>query len=98
MMCLEQRRFMVETLLPLKARLSISPSREIVVPISMHKEQTVYMDVFYWKSEEFVLAVLKPLDFYLVQRLRTYTAGDLKEAVKKLIGKIRASEYSIQLK
>jgi len=39
-------------------------SHEIPVVAHMERDQTVYMDVFYWRSEAFILAIAKPL--YLV--------------------------------
>jgi hypothetical protein len=70
-------------------------ARELLVSASMQKEQTVYMDVFFWKGDEFILGVLKPLDLYLVQRLTNHTAGELKDWVNKIIGKIRARSFTI---
>ena len=44
-------------------------ARELLVPMSMQKEQQVHLDIFYWKGSTFVLAVMKPLNMNLVQWL-----------------------------
>jgi hypothetical protein len=53
------------------------------------------MDIFYWKGNSFLLAVLKPFDFNMVQYIPSHHASVLKDAVMRIITKIRARGFII---
>ena len=69
--------------------------KELLVPMSLQKEQNVSMDIFYWKGNSFLLAVLKPLDFNMVQYIPSHHASVLKDAVMRIVTKIRARGFII---
>lgn len=62
-------------------------SLEIPVLAHMKRDQTVYMDIFYWRSEAFILSIAKPL--YLVCCRHIDASLMNSEAIAKEIQAIR---------
>jgi hypothetical protein len=68
----------------------------LVVLKCLQKEQHAYADFFFWKSNTFLLFVLKPLDAMLVQWVpSSRTADELVKGFKMLLTKVKQREISL---
>lgn len=71
-------------------------ARDVVVPTTKRKEQTIYADIMYWHGIPFVIFISKPLMLVLSQYIaKAQTLATMKDAFLLLCGKIEARGYSV---
>ena len=72
-------------------------TRDLLVPKSMQKEQHVHADLFNWKSNWFLLFIVKPLGLLMVDWIpSSRNAESLLQSVNKMLGKVRARGYDVE--
>ena len=69
----------------------------LLVPKSLQREQHVHADIFYWRGEQFILFVVKPIMMLLAQWLPVNKTAEVMIAgVNKLLGKVRSRGYVVE--
>jgi hypothetical protein len=67
--------------------------RLIYVPVMDRKEQRIYMDVFHWRGESFVLFVVKPLRLLMLEHLTKAKLPQMCAAVESLCKRVEVRGF-----
>ena len=70
-------------------------SQEIPVPVHMRRDQNMYVDIFYWHNEPFLLGVVKPLDILICRHLSkgADSAKSVGEQLRAMRDKIHSRSF-----
>jgi hypothetical protein len=67
--------------------------RLMYVPVMDRKEQRIYMDIFHWRGESFVLFVVKPLRLLMLEHLTKAKLPQMCTAVESLCKRVEARGF-----
>lgn len=71
-------------------------AHEVLVPAMEQKEQTAYVDIFFWREVPFMLSIVKPLRLLIVLPIvGAQTSTNLRPVLEKLVAMVEARGFKI---